>query len=112
MTRTGTGRRKGFSIPASWACRRTESLDLLESFRYDRGNLILANSLHKLIRDQTSSAFQDWTVGIVSGTGDQIELAPGVDRAEYAEARRSVLDRRVNRVFQGVRQQRAAGWQY
>ena len=26
--------------------------DLLESFRYDRGNLILANSLHKLIRDQ------------------------------------------------------------
>ncbi|KQW47605.1 hypothetical protein ASC77_14270 [Nocardioides sp. Root1257] len=52
--------------------------DLLKAFTYDRGNLILANSLHKLIRDQRSPAFQDWTVGIVSGTGDKLKLAPGV----------------------------------
>lgn len=52
--------------------------ELLEAFRYDRGNLILANSLHKLIRDQSSPAFQDWTVGIVGGSGRELELAPGL----------------------------------
>ncbi|WP_370287785.1 Z1 domain-containing protein [Nocardioides sp.] len=51
--------------------------DLLERFRYDRGNLILANALHQLIRENTSPAFQDWTVGVVGGDGDALELAPG-----------------------------------
>lgn len=52
--------------------------DLLAEFRYDRGNLILANALHKLIRDQTKPAFQDWTIGIVGGEGEPAELAPGI----------------------------------
>lgn len=52
--------------------------DLLSDFKYDRGNLILANSLDKIIRDQSGPAFQDWTVAIVSGSGDYLELAPGL----------------------------------
>lgn len=48
--------------------------DLLEAFRYDRGNLILANALHTIIREQTSPAFQDWTVCVVRGNGDPITL--------------------------------------
>lgn len=52
--------------------------DLLEEFKYDRRNLILANALDKIIRDQSGPAFQDWTVGIVSGSGLQIELCPGL----------------------------------
>lgn len=42
--------------------------DLLRDFRYDRGNLILANALHKIVRQQTSEAFQSWTVGVVGGS--------------------------------------------
>lgn len=57
---------------------RERVADLLEAFRYDRGNLILANSLHKLIRNQTADAFQNWTVGIVSGEGGAFEIAPGI----------------------------------
>ena len=64
--------------PGKLGVSKDRIADLLESFRYDRGNLILANSLHKLIRDQTSSAFQDWTVGIVNGTGVRTDLAPGL----------------------------------
>ena len=64
---------EGLHYPGKLGVSKDRIADLLESFRYDRGNLILANSLHKLIRDQTSSAFQDWTVGIVTGTGDPIE---------------------------------------
>jgi hypothetical protein len=52
--------------------------DLLEKFKYDRGNLILANSLDQIIRKQTRSAFQDWTVGVVGGSGPAVELARGL----------------------------------
>ena len=69
---------EGLQYPGKLGVSKDRIADLLESFRYDRGNLILANSLHKLIRDQTSSAFQDWTVGIVNGTGVRTELAPGL----------------------------------
>ena len=69
---------EGLQYPGKLGVSKDRIADLLESFRYDRGNLILANSLHKLIRDQTSSAFQDWTVGIVGGTGRQTDLAPGL----------------------------------
>ena len=53
--------------------------DLLEAFRYDRGNLILANALHKIIRDQAAPAFQDWTVGLVGGNGAAVQLIPGLE---------------------------------
>ncbi len=69
---------EGLQYPGKLGVSKDRIADLLESFRYDRGNLILANSLHKLIRDQTSSAFQDWTVGIVNGTGVRTDLAPGL----------------------------------
>ena len=48
--------------------------DLLEAFQYDRGSLILANALHKIIRAQSAPAFQDWTIGIVGGDGDPVVL--------------------------------------
>lgn len=57
---------------------RESIADLLEAFRYDRGNLILANSLHRLIRGNTGPAFQDWTVGIVGGGGEAFGIAPGL----------------------------------
>lgn len=69
---------EGLQYPGKLDVSKDRIADLLESFRYDRGNLILANSLHKLIRDQTSSVFQDWTVGIVNGTGVRTDLAPGL----------------------------------
>ena len=69
---------EGLQYPGKLGVSKDRIADLLESFRYDRGNLILANSLHKLIRDQTSSAFQDSTVGIVNGTGVRTDLAPGL----------------------------------
>jgi Z1 domain len=71
-------REEGLKYPGKLRVSKDRIANLLESFRYDRGNLILANSLHKLIRDQTSSAFQDWTVGIVSGAGSEANLAPGL----------------------------------
>jgi hypothetical protein len=70
--------KEGLKYPGKLGVSKDRVADLLESFRYDRGNLILANSLHKLIRDQTSSAFQDWTVGIVSGAGPEVDLTPGL----------------------------------
>lgn len=57
---------------------RERIADLLEAFRYDRGNLILANTLHRIIRDQTASSFQDWTVGIVGGNEPPVDLVPGL----------------------------------
>jgi len=57
---------------------REKIADMLEAFKYDRGNLILANSLHKIIRAQTAPAFQDWTVGVVAGSGDPMTLATGL----------------------------------
>lgn len=57
---------------------RGKIADLLAEFKYDRGNLILANSLDKIIRDQAGSSFQDWTVAIVRGSGGQLKLAPGL----------------------------------
>ena len=52
--------------------------DLIEAFRYDRGSLILANALHKLIRDQNASAFENWTVCIVGGDGHPLTLTPSL----------------------------------
>lgn len=68
----------GLQYPGKLSVARQRIADLLEAFRYDRGNLILANSLHKLIRDNSAPAFQDWTVGIVGGGGAALELAPGL----------------------------------
>jgi hypothetical protein len=79
---------KGLDYPGKLGVSKDRIADLLKSFQYDRGNLILANSLHKLIRDQTSSAFQDWTVGIVGGTGRKTDLAPGL--TELNTPRRAV----------------------
>lgn len=67
----------GLNYPGKLNVSRTRIADLLEAFRYDRGNLILANSLHKLIRSNTASAFQNWTVGVVGGGGGALDLAPG-----------------------------------
>lgn len=53
--------------------------DLLSEFKYDRGNLILANSLDKIIREQQGTSFQDWTVAIVRGSGSSLTLIPGLD---------------------------------
>ena len=66
--------RLGF--PGKTHVSRMHIADLLEDFRFDRGNLIFANSLHKIIREQTSAAFQDWTVGIVGGEGAGLRLTP------------------------------------
>lgn len=52
--------------------------DLLEEFRYDRGSLILANALHTLIREQSATAFQNWSVGVVGGEGDAVDLTPSL----------------------------------
>jgi hypothetical protein len=52
--------------------------DLLEAFRYDRGNLILANSLHSIIRKAIAAPFQEWTVCIVEGSGVGFNLSPGL----------------------------------
>lgn len=57
---------------------RERIADFLQAFKYDRGNLILANALHKVIREQTGSTFQHWTVGVVGGEGEPLELADGL----------------------------------
>lgn len=67
---------------------RSRVADLLEAFRYDRGYLILANSLHSLVRAQTSPTFQDWTVGLVGGDGP--ELKATTDLTLPSTPRRSV----------------------
>lgn len=55
--------------------------DLIEAFRYDRGSLILANALHTLIREQSSAAFQNWSVGIIGGEGAPVTLTPSLTLA-------------------------------
>lgn len=57
---------------------RERIADLLSDFRYDRGNLILGNSLDKIIRNATGAAFQDWTVGVVHGAGKDLSLVDGL----------------------------------
>lgn len=74
----GSGWGTGSAFPGKVGVPRGEIANLLEAFKYDRGNLILANSLHKIIRDQTAPAFQDWTVGVVGGIGASFELVPGL----------------------------------
>ena len=69
----------GLRYPGKIGVSRDRVSDLLAEFTYDRGNLILANSLDKIIRTQSGKAFQDWTVGIVSGRGAPLELLPGLD---------------------------------
>lgn len=73
-----TGWNSGLPFPGKLGVPRGRIADLLAAFKYDRGNLILANALHKIIRDQAAPAFQDWTVGVVGGNGGQIELARGL----------------------------------
>lgn len=68
----------GLSYRGKVSVSKDRIADLLEAFRYDRGNLILANALHKIIRDQTAPAFQEWTVGLVGGTGAPLQLTPGL----------------------------------
>lgn len=51
---------------------------LLAEFRYDRGNLIMASSLDKILRDQSGPVFQNWTVGVVHGSGTDLQLLPGL----------------------------------
>jgi hypothetical protein len=55
---------------------RRRIADLLEAFRYDRGSLIFTNALHAIIREQGSPAFQNWTVGVVGGSGSKLSLTP------------------------------------
>lgn len=74
----GSGWNTGTGFPGKLGVSRSKVADLLAAFKYDRGNLILANSLHKIIREQGGPAFQDWTVGVVGGTGTAVELAPGL----------------------------------
>ncbi len=74
----GTGWDTGLDFLGKLDVPRAKIADLLEGFKYDRGNLILANALHKIIRGQAAPAFQDWTVGIIGGEGGSIELAPGL----------------------------------
>lgn len=66
----------GLRYPGKVGVSKSRIADLLEAFRYDRGNLILANALHKIIRDQKAPAFQNWTVGVVGGNGRGLYLTP------------------------------------
>ena len=77
----GSGDQPGLAFRGKQGVSRDRIADLLENFRYDRGNLILANALHKIIRRQTSAIFQDWTVGVVGGTGSKLQLIPGLTMA-------------------------------
>jgi len=70
----GTWDHEGLSFRGKLGVSRARIADLLADFRYDRGNLIFANALHKIIRAQTSETFQNWTVGIVGGDGDPLIL--------------------------------------
>lgn len=72
-------RAHGLKYPGKVNVSRTRVADLLRAFRYDRGNLILANRLDELIRRNPAPAFQNWTVGIVGGGGDGMELSPGLE---------------------------------
>ncbi len=74
----GSGWSTGSGFLGKEGIARSKVADLLAAFKYDRGNLILANSLHKIIREQAGPAFQDWTVGVVGGSGTEVELAPGL----------------------------------
>lgn len=74
----GAGWDTGLDFLGKLGVSRDKIADMLAAFKYDRGNLILANSLHKIIRHQHAPAFQDWTVGIVGGSGESITLAPGL----------------------------------
>jgi hypothetical protein len=74
----GSGWSTGSGFLGKEGVARSRVADLLAAFKYDRGNLILANSLHKIIREQVGPAFQNWTVGVVSGSGTEVELAPGL----------------------------------
>lgn len=71
----------GLKYPGKVGVSKERIADLLEAFRYDRGNLILANALHRIIRDQTAPAFQNWTVGIVGGDGDGLQLTSSLSVA-------------------------------
>ena len=69
---------EGTDYAGKHAVSREKVADLLRDFRYDRGNLILANSLHKLIRDQRGEKFQDWRVVLIGGNGGALELTPNL----------------------------------
>ena len=64
----------GLAYKGKFGVSKERVADLLRDFRYDRGNLILANALHKIIRGQSSEAFQEWTVGVVGGSGTSLQL--------------------------------------
>lgn len=68
----------GLKFRGKVSVSRERIADLIEAFRYDRRNLIFTNALHKIIRGQTTAAFQDWTVGIVGGSRDSLQLTPGL----------------------------------
>ena len=74
----GGWKQPGLRYPGKVSVLKDRIADLLEAFRYDRGNLILANALHKIIRDQTGPAFQDWTVGLVGGNAPALRLTGGL----------------------------------
>jgi hypothetical protein len=71
---TGAWDHEGLAFRGKLGVSRDRVADLLAAFRYDRGNLIFANALHKIIRAQKSETFQNWTVGIVGGDGDPLVL--------------------------------------
>lgn len=68
----------GLKYPGKVGVSRERVADFLQAFKYDRGNLILANALHKVIRDQTGPSFQNWTVGVVGGSKPGFEITEGL----------------------------------
>lgn len=68
----------GLTYPGKVGVSRERVADFLQAFKYDRGNLILANALHKVIRDQSGASFQDWTVGVVEGLGPGFKITDGL----------------------------------
>ena len=71
---TGTWNHDGFGFLGKTNVSRHRIADLLEAFKYDRGNLVFTAALHKIIREQVAPAFQNWTIGIVGGSGDALQL--------------------------------------
>lgn len=62
---------EGLAYRGKVGVSRERVADLLQAFKYDRGNLILANALHKVIREQAGPSFQNWTVGVVGGNNKE-----------------------------------------
>lgn len=74
----GVWRRPAYGFAGKPGVPRERIAELLATFRYDRGDLILGNSLDELIRRATGVAFQEWTVAIVHGSGGELPIVEGL----------------------------------